>query len=52
VYAWPPLDELVVSSYCTGFLAQGKQALHELLSQARFPDSERSRIAANQAFFP
>jgi hypothetical protein len=51
VYAWRSLDELVVASYYTGFLAQGRTALSTLLQQARFPESERARITANRQFF-
>jgi hypothetical protein len=51
VYAWRALDELVVASYYTGSLAQGRAALQTLLAQARFAETERPRIMANRQFF-
>lgn len=51
VYGWRALDELVVASYYTGFLSQGRVALQTLLAQARFPETERPRIMANRQFF-
>lgn len=51
VYAWRALDELVVASFYTGFLDQGRTALATLLAQARFPESESARINANRNFF-
>ena len=51
VYAWRALDELVVASYYTGFLTQGRAALTTLLAQGRFPEAERPRITANRQFF-
>jgi len=51
VYAWRAADEFVISSYYTGFVAQGREVLRRLLAEGKFPASERARIEANRAFF-
>ncbi len=51
VYAWRALDELTVSAYYIGALAQGKAALQKLLDEARFPPTEGTRIQSNRPYY-
>lgn len=51
VYAWRAADELVVASFYTGFVEQGRDVLRLLLAQGRFPASESARIQGNRVFF-
>ncbi|PYE13162.1 tetratricopeptide repeat-containing glycosyltransferase [Paraburkholderia silvatlantica] len=51
VYAWRALDELVVSAYYVGAIAQGRAALHRLLQEQKFPPEHRQRIEGNRQYF-
>lgn len=51
VYKWRALDELAVSAYYVGDLAQGRAALAKLLADGAFPASERARIEANRPYY-
>ncbi len=51
VYAWRALDELTVSAYYVGALAQGKAALQKLLAEERFPPTESTRIQSNRPYY-
>ncbi len=50
-YAWRALDELAIAAWYVGARDEGRQAAQRLLSQCRFPPSERARIEANLATY-
>lgn len=50
VYAWRMLDEFQISAYWSGHLDDAVEAADRLLTEARFPESERSRIEANAGY--
>jgi hypothetical protein len=50
-YAWRALDELAIAAWYVGARDEGQQAAQRLLSQCRFPPSERARIEANLATY-
>lgn len=52
VYAWRALDELSVSAtYAINYKSDGQIAINQLISEQRFPESERERILSNQKFY-
>lgn len=50
-YAWRALDELAVAAWWAAARAEGAAAMRRLLSDARFPESDRARIHANAACY-
>ena len=47
VYAWRARDELAISAFYVGALAQGREALLRLLQEQTFPDAQRPRLEQN-----
>lgn len=50
VYAWRMLDEFQINAYWSGHIDEAVEASERLLSEAKFPESERPRIEANAGF--
>jgi hypothetical protein len=51
VYRWRSLDELAVTAYWAGPLAEGMAANERLLAEGNVPDSERPRVEENRRFY-
>jgi glycosyltransferase involved in cell wall biosynthesis len=52
VYDWRALDELSVSAtYCKNYKNEGRQAIHKLLEEQKYPKSHQKRICANEKFY-
>jgi glycosyltransferase involved in cell wall biosynthesis len=51
VYAWRALDELSIAAWHAGAREEGRRAALRLLAEARFPPSERERIAKNLSWY-
>jgi len=50
VYEWRALDELQVAAIGTGRFGEAVEIAERLLSEAKFPESERQRIEQNAAY--
>jgi len=52
VYEWRALDELAVAaSYCVAYNDAGKAAIQKLITDNKYPTSQKERILANEKFF-
>lgn len=51
VYAWRALDELSIAAWYVGARDDGKRAAERLVTENRFPPSERARIEKNLHFY-
>ena len=51
VYAWRALDELSIAAWHAGAREEGRRAAERLVSEGRFPPSERERIVRNLAWY-
>lgn len=51
VYAWRALDELSIAAWHAGAREEGRRATERLVSEGRFPPSERERIVKNLAWY-
>jgi hypothetical protein len=50
-YTWSALDELAVAAYYVGAKDDGRSAVRQLLTENRFPESERARMLKNAEFY-
>ena len=50
-YAWRALDELAIAAWYVGAREEGRHAAQRLLSECRFPNTERARMEANLATY-
>ena len=50
-YAWRALDELAIAAWYVGARDEGRHAAQRLLSECRFPNTERARMEANLATY-
>jgi len=51
VYEWSALDELATSAWYAGAREEGRRAVERLLTECRFPASERARLERNREFY-
>ncbi|WP_160232386.1 glycosyltransferase [Acinetobacter indicus] len=52
VYEWRALDELSVSAtYCKTYKERGKRAIFKLISEKKYPKSEKNRIISNLKWY-
>lgn len=52
IYEWRALDELAVAaSYCIAYKDAGRIAMQRLLTERKFPTSQKERILANEKFY-